>query len=186
MGADLLSYAEADAVVAAYARQLSGAGSAIETVALADALSRVLAAPIVADEDQPPFARSTRDGFACRAAEASAHASMTVAGSTHAGQPPAGPLPSGAAWEIMTGAPVPDGADAVVMIEHVERIGDRVQLAPDRSIKAGDNVVVRAAQARRSDTLLAPGVEIGAAQIALAASCGYAQLAVSPDHAWRF
>jgi molybdopterin molybdotransferase len=183
MGAELLSYAEADAVVAAYARELGAAKPAVERVALervslADAQGRVLAAPIAADDDQPPFARSTRDGFACRAAEASARGFLPVAGSTHAGQAPAGPLPVGAAWEIMTGAPVPEDADAVVMLEHVERAGEQVRLLPDRTIKAGDNVVKQGAQAHRGDVLMSAGVEIGASQIALAASCGYAELAV--------
>jgi molybdopterin molybdotransferase len=176
--AELLSYAEADAIVATYARELGKARPTVERVAFTKALGRVLAAPVVADEDQPPFARSTRDGFACRAAEASMHAFLPVAGSTQAGEAPAGRLPEGAAWEIMTGAPVPQDADAVVMLEHVERDGEQVRLLPDRTIKAGDNVVKRAAQARRGDVLLDAGVDIGAAQIALAASCGCVELPV--------
>ena len=128
-----MSYAEADAIVATYARELGKARPTVERVAFTEALGRVLAAPVVADEDQPPFARSTRDGFACRAAEASMHAFLPVAGSTQAGEAPAGRLPEGAAWEIMTGAPVPQDADAVVMLEHVERDGEsRCSLLPDR------------------------------------------------------
>ena len=87
---------------------------------LAASAGRVLAETLRADTDQPPFARSTRDGFACRAAEASAHRPLAIAGATRAGDPPSGPLPRGAVWEIMTGAPVPRGADAVIMLEHVE------------------------------------------------------------------
>src|SRR5581483_4532667 len=89
-----------------------------------------------------------------------------------------GALPPGAVWEIMTGAPVPDGADAVVMLEHVERDGDRIRLLPDRKLRAGENIVARSAQAHRGDTLLTPGGKIGCAQIALAASCGYGELSV--------
>ena len=92
------------------------------------------------------------------------------------GEAPPGPLPHSAVWEIMTGAPVPDGADAVVMIEHVERDKNRVRLGADRKIKAGDNIVERGAQAHRGDALIATGVVLGPAQIALAAACGYAKL----------
>jgi molybdopterin molybdotransferase len=150
----------------------------IEGVELASAAGRVLAEAILADQDQPPFARSTRDGFACRAAEASAHQFLPIAGAIHAGEAPSGPLPSCAVWEIMTGAPVPDGADAVVMLEHMERDGERVRLVQDRKIKAGENVVERGAQARRGDALVTASVVIGPAQIALAAACGYAELVV--------
>ncbi len=143
-----------------------------ESVELSRAFGRVLAQPLRADQDQPPFARSTRDGFACRAAEASAHGTLRIAGSTHAGEAPAGPLPPSSAWEIMTGAPVPAGANAVVMLEHVENTGGNVRLLPPRLIQAGDNIVAQGAQARAGDELLSAGVVLGAAQIALAASCG--------------
>jgi len=123
MSSSLPSYAEAEAIVSAQAAELArGAGS--ERVALGRAAGRVLAAALRADLDQPPFPRSTRDGFACRAEEANTHQELRVTGSIHAGQPPAGPLPAHAAWEIMTGAAVPEGADAVAMVEHVEREGD--------------------------------------------------------------
>ncbi|MEI9967972.1 MAG: hypothetical protein WDM87_04875 [Terracidiphilus sp.] len=109
--AALLSFGEAFAVVAACAAKLARTRPTIERVRLNQALGRVLAEPLRADSDQPPFPRSTRDGFACRAAEASTHRALSVAGSTRAGQTPSGPLPRGAVWEIMTGAPVPAGAD---------------------------------------------------------------------------
>ncbi len=178
MSSSLLSYAEGDAVVASFARKLSQVRPASERIDLVDAQGRVLAEPLSADQDQPPFARSTRDGFACRAAEFSTHASLRIAGSTHAGEAPPGPLLRDFVWEIMTGAPVPEGADAVVMIEHVERDKNRVRLAADRKIKAGDNIVERGAQAHRCDALISAGVVLGPAQIALAAACGYAELTV--------
>jgi molybdopterin molybdotransferase len=174
MSADLLSYADADAVVARYAREMGPVRRAFERVALGDASGRVLAQAIVADQDQPPFDRSTRDGFACRANEASAHRALRVAGATHAGEAPPGPLPPGAAWEIMTGAPLPPGSDAVMMIEHVEHKGDQVWLIPSRSIKAGENLVERGAQGHAGDELIEAGGRMGAAQIALAAACGQA------------
>jgi molybdopterin molybdotransferase len=172
------SYDEASALVARFAARLRQLRPAAESVGLSQSAGRVLAQPLYADHDQPPFTRSTRDGFACRAAEASAHAPLALAGATRAGEPPAGPLPLGAAWEIMTGAPVPAGADAVVMIEHVE-VGKRsVRLLPPCKLKPGENIVAQGAQARQGDELLAVGTQIQSAQIALAAACGYAALEV--------
>ena len=178
MSPDLLSYDEAVALVADNAADLSRAQPPIHHVDLALAAGRVLAQTLEADQDQPPFARSTRDGFACRAAEAATHTPMPIAGATQAGQSPSGPLPPGAAWEIMTGALVPAGADAVVMIEHVERDGNQVRLLPPRTINPGDNIVAQGAQARRGDALLHAGAVLGPARIALAAACGYAVLEV--------
>jgi molybdopterin molybdotransferase len=188
----LPSYDEAAALVAAYAARLarlrpgsrsSGPdGPCTERVPLDQALGRVFAEPLLADADQPPFARSTRDGFACRAAEVSSHRHLAVAGSTRAGQTSSAPLPRGSAWEIMTGASVPAGADAVVMLEHVEETGAPsarvIRLLPPRTIRKGENIVARGAQARKGDNLLPAGSLIGAAQIALAGSCGCATLNV--------
>lgn len=178
MSAALLSYAEATGIVLKYARTRSAQPPAVRRLPLGATVSRVLAQPIVADQDQPPFARSTRDGFACRSAEANMHAPLPVAGVTHAGDAPPPPLHAGRCWQIMTGAPVPAGADAVAMLEHVEHAEGRVRLLPPRKLVAGENIVARAAQARAGDVLLSPGTRITAAQIALAASCGYAELAV--------
>jgi molybdopterin molybdotransferase len=178
MSSTLLSYEEAAALVAACAARLDRLRSSIERVELGRAPGRVLARPLAADRDQPPFARSTRDGFACRALEASAHVPLVLAGSSRAGDPPAGPLPPGAAWEIMTGAPVPLGADAVAMIEHVETIGAEVRLLPPRTLTEGENIVAQGAQARKGDELLPAGTVMAAAQVALAASCGHAALEV--------
>jgi molybdopterin molybdotransferase len=178
----LLTYAEAAAFVAKRVERLARSRPATVRVTLASAPGRVLAETLRADTDQPPFARSTRDGFACRAAEASAHKPLAVAGSTRAGDPPSGPLPRGAVWEIMTGAPVPRGADAVIMLEHVEAAGiaaaPTVRLLPPRIVKPGENIVLRGAQARKGDALLPPGTLLCAAQIALAASCGCTELKV--------
>ncbi len=177
MSSGLPGYAQAAELVAACAARLRPS-AAVEQVALAAASGRVLATPVRADRDQPPFARSTRDGFACRAAEASRHGLLPVAGATRAGDRPGGPLPHGAAWEIMTGAPVPAGADAVVMLEHVEAAGGQVRLLPPRTISAGENIVARGAQARAGDQLLRAGSIVTFAQIAVAAECGFAALEV--------
>jgi molybdopterin molybdotransferase len=190
----LFSYDEASALVAAYAAKLARhrpgpRSSAIERIRLDHALGRVLAEPLRADADQPAFARSTRDGFACRATEASTHRPLALAGSTRAGQTSSGPLPRGSVWEIMTGAPIPAGADAVIMLEHVKEFDAHVEkscaasarsirLLPPRIIRKGENFIARGAQARKGDKLLPAGSPIGAAQIALAASCGCTSLSV--------
>lgn len=178
MSQALPSYDDAAALVAAYAARIRSSRRALERVALDRASGRVLAAPLRADSDQPPFARSTRDGFACRAKDASAHVALKVAGSTRAGEPSAGQLAEGAAWEIMTGAAVPPGADCVVMLEHVEHADGKIRLVDNRTISAGDNIVAQGAQARGGDELLQAGTTISFAQVALAASCGYSSLEV--------
>jgi molybdopterin molybdotransferase len=183
----LPSYEEAAALVADRAAQLGRILPALERVELGRASGRFLAQPLVADRDQPPFARSTRDGFACRAAEACMHRPLAVVGAARAGDAPSGPLSPGTAWEIMTGAPVPAGADAVMMIEHVETRGGaadggadngNVRLLPPRTVEPGENIVAQGAQARRGDPLLAAGTALQFGQIALAASCGYGTLDV--------
>ncbi len=178
MSAELLRFEEAHLRVQQAAAERARFQPPTEQAPLGEALGRVLAAPIVADEDQPPFARSTRDGFACRADEANRRAWLPIEGATHAGQQPGGPLPIGAAWEIMTGAPIPAGADAVAMVEHVERGGESVRLAEGRHLQAGENIVPRGAQAHSGETLLRSGARLGPAQIALAAACGCSTLAV--------
>jgi len=178
MALTLPSYDDAAAQVAAYAFHLRRSQPRAETMELHLASGRVLAQPLLADRDQPPFARSTRDGFACRAAEISAHKSLLIAGTTRAGETPSAPLPPGAAWEIMTGASVPAGADAVAMFEHVETVGDQIRLYTSRSLKPGENIVVQGAQARQGDELLPAGTVITFAQIALAAACGYTSVEV--------
>jgi molybdopterin molybdotransferase len=173
----LPSYEEAAAQVQARAGQLRSSART-QTVGLSEAYGRVLASPLVADADQPEFPRSTRDGYACRALEAMQYGWLPIAGSTHAGQAPAGPVPSGAVWEIMTGAPVPECADAVVMLEHVERDGGQIRLHRDRRVIEGENLVAQGAQAHKGDVLLEAGAGLDAPQIALAATCGAAALAV--------
>lgn len=178
----LPSFDDASALVAAYAAKVARIRPRVERVRLTQSLGRVLAESLRADADQPPFARSTRDGFACRAAEVSTHRPLPVVGSTQAGQSPSGSLPRGSAWEIMTGAPVPSGADAVIMLEHVEEVGPSsaraIRLLPSCKIRKGENIVPRGAQARKGDKVLPAGSLITSAQIALAASCGSTTLEV--------
>lgn len=178
MPARLPGYAEAASLIAQRAAQLADPRPRSEQVTLSASPGRILALPVRADRDMPSFPRSTRDGFACRAAQANAHIPLAVAGSIRAGDPPAGPLPPGAAWEIMTGAAVPAGADAVVMLEDVEHADGKVRLSPDRSLEPGDNIVPTGAEARAHNELIPVGTRLGPSHLAAAAACGYAALSV--------
>lgn len=159
--------------VAATPRHLS-----FQSTSLLESLGRVLADPVRADRDQPPFPRSTRDGFACRAADLAAGLPLKVIGLIRAGEAASIEVSSGQTVEIMTGAPVPAGADCVVMVEHVQHDGNALTLAPGRSISPSENIVPRGAEAQAGEVIVPPGTRISAAQVAAAAACGAAQVNV--------
>ena len=153
---------------------------ATEPVELIAAQGRVLAEPVLADRDIPPFPRSTRDGYAVRSADLSQlPRTLKVIGEVTAGESieriPAR-INSGQAVSIMTGALVPNGADAVVMVEFTTRGADRVEIS--RSVAAGENVVPRGAEAKEKSVLLEKGSRLNEAAIALAASVGKSELPV--------
>jgi len=174
----VLDYEDAVAVVAAFAARLRQAQLPVETVGLSHVLNRVLATPLIADRDQPPFPRSTRDGFACLAADASQHLLLKVIGQVRAGEAWRLPLGKGEALEIMTGAPVPPGADCVVMVEHVVREGESIRLSQERQIASGENIVPQGAEATAGSMVLPVGSRLRPHEIALAAACGYGELRV--------
>jgi len=151
---------------------------ATEVLTLLACGNRVLAEAVRADRDQPPFDRSTRDGFAVRASEFGGGA-LRMAGQVRAGEQwQGGALEAGAAIEIMTGAPIPEGADAVAMVEHVERTGGAIRPAVGRTIRSGENIVGRGSEAHMGETVLPVGTLIGGAEIAMAAACGSPALTV--------
>jgi molybdopterin molybdotransferase len=173
--AGVLGFDEALAKVLEYAATLPRPRS--EEVALLACADRVLAEAILADRDQPPFDRSTRDGFALRAADTAAPSK--VVGQIRAGEQwQGGALEHGTAVEIMTGAPIPPAYDAVVMIEHIERDEDSIRLIAGRKIRSGDNIVPQGSEARAGQTVLPTGTAIEGAEIALAAACGRSELHV--------
>ncbi len=176
----VLSYAEAAECLrhhAAEARRSEGSG-AVEQAPLLAAAGRVLAQAIVADRDQPPFPRSTRDGFACRADELAA-GPLRIAGLLRAGEAWAGgALKTGETVEIMTGAAVPAGADCVVMIEHVEVSGGVIRLAARREVAPGENIVPAGSEAHAGNAVAPAGRRMTTPMVAAAAACGYATLAV--------
>jgi molybdopterin molybdotransferase len=175
--AQVLGFEEALNVVL---RHAAGARMpALERVPLLASMGRILAEEVRADRDQPPFDRATRDGFAVRAEEWSAGKGLRVVGQVRAGEVwTGGALEQGSAIEIMTGAAVPAGADAVAMIEHAEHSANEVSAAAGRQLRSGENIVPRGSEARAGQTLLAPGTAMEASEIAVAANCGYADLDV--------
>ncbi len=176
--ARILGFVEALEVVLRHAVKAQVPGG-VERVALLASAGRVLAEEVGADRDQPPFDRATRDGFAVRAEEWTSGKKLSVVGQVRAGEAWSGVnLASGEAIEIMTGAAVPIGADAVVMIEHAEQGAGQVWAVGGRGLRVGENIVGRGSEARRGDVLLPAGTAMGAAEIALAAACGWAEIAV--------
>jgi molybdopterin molybdotransferase len=176
MAERVVSFEQALAEVLAHSRSVAHVGE-VETVHLTQAAGRTLAAPLTADRDQPPFDRSTRDGFALRSQDAAGD--LRITGSVRAGQHWEGPpLAEGEAVEIMTGAALPAGADAVVMVEHVTVSDDLLHLDPGRSLRAGENVVRRGAEALNGSVVLPAGRVLAPAEIAVAAACGASRIAV--------
>lgn len=173
----VLRYREAEAVIRKATDKARGLPKLVRQVSLTTALGRVLAEPLRADRDQPPFARSTRDGYAVRVQDLPGP--LRVLGQLRAGEMWRGnALQPGEAIEIMTGAAVPAGADAVAMVEHMERGSDTVRLMMDRKLEPGENIVPRGAEAGAGDLLVDAGTRLGPAQIAAAAAAGYAELQV--------
>ncbi|MGB2676080.1 MAG: gephyrin-like molybdotransferase Glp [Candidatus Acidiferrum sp.] len=147
---------------------------ATSKLSIGEALGYVLAEEIRTDREYPPFDRSTRDGFAVRASEAAAGAKLRCVGEVKAGDGVNLPLAPGSCVQIMTGAAVPPGADAVVMIEFTSRDGEAVTF--QRATLPGQNRVPRGSEARAGDVALHPGLRLGFAELAIAAQVGAAQL----------
>ena len=179
----ILSFEEARKVVEEHAALLGShreVSKRLEEVDLLHAPGRVLGEPITADRDFPPFPRATRDGYAIRAADLKQlPATLEVIAEIKAGaareQIPI-ELRSGQAAAIMTGAPAPPGADAVVMVEYSSRHGDRVQIT--KGVASGENIVPVGAEARRGDLMVPLGARLDQAAIAVAAAVGKTELRV--------
>ncbi|MGE5207196.1 MAG: molybdopterin molybdenumtransferase MoeA, partial [Chlamydiota bacterium] len=176
--APVLSFEEARALVEQHAAGVPATKT--ERVELARAGGRVLAEALVADRDFPPFPRSARDGYAMRAADvASIPCRLKIIGESRAGAAPErvpAQVGSGEAVVIMTGAPAPAGADAVVMVEYTSRDGNTVEI--QKSVATGENVVPRGSESRAGDVLLNSGQHLDAAGVAVAASVGKSNLLV--------
>ena len=163
-----LSIDDARAAVLAAVRPLPA-----EDVAVQDALGRVLAEDVVAAGDVPAFANSAMDGYAVRAGPAGRK--LRVVDEARAGAPATIAVDDGEAVRISTGAPIPEGADAVLQIELVQVDGDRVAL--DDDVEPGRNVRPSGDDLRAGDRILHAGTRLGAAEVGLAVACGRASVA---------
>jgi molybdopterin molybdotransferase len=172
----MLTYEQARQTVIDQATKKKGPRSTT-VVNIWEALGWVLAQPIRTDRAYPPFDRATRDGYAVRAMDAPKGADLLCAGEIKAGDTVTTALKPWTCMQIMTGAAVPPQADAVVMIEHAQREGDRVRF--DRDTRAGQNIVPRGSEAQAGQTILAPGSRLGYAELALASQVGQTDLVCS-------
>ncbi|MFH1087107.1 MAG: gephyrin-like molybdotransferase Glp [Chloroflexota bacterium] len=167
----LISFSEAQAAVAQATPEIEEA----EQVSLDEAVGRVLAVDVVARLDHPPFDRSAMDGYALRArdtfsASRQAAKALRVVGTEHAGEVWEGRIGADDCLEIATGAVLPKGADAVVMVEDVAQEGDGITLT--RPVYPGANVSRRGEDIAKGESLLSRGSLLGPAQMGALASQG--------------
>lgn len=171
----MLSVAEAFARVLATARPLPP-----ETIALPQAAGRILAETLTADRDFPPFNRVAMDGIAvAHATWAGGQTEFEIQHAQYAGAPPRPLLDPQQAVEVMTGAVLPVGTDVVIRYEDILLADDcaAIQIAPPTA--PGVNIHHQAADRHAGDVLLAPGTRLGPSELAIAATIGAAELAVT-------
>ena len=170
---NVLTFEQARHVVEQHAAGVRPRGK--ELVELIDSVGSVLAEPVFADRNFPPFPRAARDGYAVRAADlAQLPAKLEVIAEIKAGSHLAVKVEAGQAAAIMTGAAAPPGSDAVVMVEYTMRAGNQVEIT--KGVASGDNIVATASEVKRGDRLLSPGTCMDHAAIAMAASVGRSHL----------
>ena len=177
MGSSSLTVQSARDVVLQHCQRIAGK-QPVERVALLESLGRVLAEAVSLDSDQPPFARSMRDGFALRTEDVqSAPVVLRCIGEVRAGEMRATFLRNGEAIQVMTGAPVPEGANAVVMVENTDHRSDgQVQVL--KPVKAGENIAPKGSERRAGDTVLRAGRRISTLEASVLATTGKAEVLV--------
>ena len=150
-----------------------------ERVFLSDAPGRVLAEDILADSDLPPFNRAQMDGYAVRARDIQdAPVRLRIVGESAAGKGWHNELQEGQAVRIMTGAPVPKGADAVQQVELTHELRDGTVVELLENVEAGRSIVNQGSEIKKGETVLRAGIPINAAMVAVLASFGYAEVSV--------
>jgi len=150
-----------------------------DSVPLIGCISRVLREDVFADSDSPPFDKAIRDGFAVRFEDVTEiPATLTVIGESRAGLASNVQVQKSQCCEIMTGAPLPAGANAVVMVENTERLSQNsVRIC--KSARENEGLLRLGAESRKGDRVLAAGRQIGLADVGLLASCGKSSVLVS-------
>lgn len=148
-----------------------------EDVRLTEAAGRVLATPLKALRTQPPFTASAMDGYALRAEDGKAGARLRVVGESHAGNRYASTVGSGEAVRIFTGAPLPEGADAILIQENAERTGDEILVK--QAISRGRHIRRRGLDFTEGQELIHAGRRLGFRDVALAASMNHVAIPVT-------
>lgn len=170
----MISVSEAIQIVKEQTRALKS-----ERVKLANALGRYLAEDIIADSALPPFDRSQMDGYAVRASDVqTAPARLKVAGESAAGRGWHQEMKTGEAVRIMTGAPVPSGADSVQQVELTRELDNGSEVEILEPVTLGRSIVKRGSEIKKGETVLRAGERINAGAVAVLASFGYANVNV--------
>lgn len=149
---------------------------ATEIVALTEAAGRITASAITSPIAVPPFANSAMDGYAVRCNELSSTLPLPVAGKAFAGAPFKGEWPANSCVRIMTGAPIPEGADAVIMQE--QAVAGEQGVIFNSHVQVGQNIRLPGEDIQQGAAVFPAGVKLGAAQLPLLASLGIAEIAV--------
>jgi molybdopterin molybdotransferase len=173
----MLSVTEAQAIIRDRAKPLP----AVATVLAPESLGLVLADDIASDVDMPPFDKALMDGYAVRVDDLSeGRAVLQVVDEVTAGQTPKRAIGPGQAVRLMTGAPVPEGAEAIVIVERTRMLdNDRVQIE-DKPAKLGQNVLSRGKEMRKGEVILRQGTVLRPQELALLASVGRTRISARP------
>jgi molybdopterin molybdotransferase len=172
----MLSVSEAQTLVLEHARPLPPTMVPLGPAAL----GLVLAEDITSDLDMPPYDKSLMDGYAVRTADLrDGRATLTVIEEVTAGQTPRLPLCPGQATRIMTGAPLPTGTDAVIMVERTQLEGDQVRIE-DHPPKPGQNIMPQGREIRRGQVVLRPGTTLRPQEFGILATVGRTTVQVHP------
>jgi molybdopterin molybdotransferase len=174
----VLDVQSARAVVLRYCRKFEACSLPTEVVPLAESFRRVLAEPVVLDCDQPPFNRAMRDGYALRTEDLkSLPVELKCVTEIRAGDWPAFQIGEGEAAPIMTGAPVPDRANGIIMLEYTERVSDkRVRIL--KPVQPGENITLRGTERRRGESLAISGSLISVFEMGVLAAAGKSNVKV--------
>lgn len=152
-----------------------------EIVALSEAYDRVIASDVVSRYDIPPFTRSTVDGYAVKAsdtfgAEENRPVALRLRGRVSIGEAPKVRVQKGTLAEIVTGAPIPEGADAIVMVEYTDKKGDAVLVR--QAVSQGENVMMAGSDIRKGETVLEKGAVLSPYEIGALAAIGSVKVSV--------
>jgi molybdopterin biosynthesis enzyme len=174
----LLSFDEAKQVLE---QNFSAKPVGVEQVSISKAHDRVLAQEVVAPLNIPPFSRSTVDGYAVKAVDTFGASednpvSLRFCGQVAIGESPSVVVETGLAAEIVTGAPLPDGTDSVVMVEYTTRQGDNIFI--HRPVSRGENMMAAGSDVHKNETVLKKCRILGSREIGVLAAIGLTEVTV--------